>query len=115
MSVENFKEFVKNLNAEMNAVNRKYPNAEDNNCGSCLEKLNIFTRYTETLADNCQNLHGKVHTESMPSGSICTGANTKIRDDLNVVRNCLENRIQMEEQAIETLLEGRNGAKRISN
>lgn len=82
---QNFEDFIKNRNTELHIVDQKYSNK--------MSKAN----YTTDLIIN-----------SIPSRSMCTDANTNIQDDMNLVRNCLDNRLQMDEQAIDALLQGKH-------
>lgn len=108
-NVENFEEFLKNLNEELEAVCQQHPNddGENDDCADFSDKLNIFSRYMMELIDS--GLCDDVEIESTPSQSMCTDGNTKIQSDLNKVRICLENHIQLADHAIDSLLEGKNG------
>lgn len=106
-NLQNFEDFIKNLNDDLDTVDEKYPDEqESDNCAKCLEKLNIYTRYTMALINS--NSRDNVESQQSIPSPLCTDGNPKIQDDLNVVRNVLDNRIQLEEQAIDSLLEGKN-------
>lgn len=108
---ESFEVFLKNLNDDLNTIDEKYPNDEENDsCTKCMEKLNIYTRYTMALI-NSGWFHARDNaeaTQSIPSRSLCTDGSSKIQEDLIAVRNCLDDRIQLEEQAIDSLFQGMN-------
>lgn len=108
--LQNFEDFIKNLNDDLDTVDEKYPDEqESDNCAKCLEKLNIYTRYTMALINSkCYHSRDNVESQQSIPSPLCTDGNPKIQDDLNVVRNVLDNRIQLEEQAIDSLLEGKN-------
>lgn len=104
---QNFEDFIKNLNDELYSIDQKYSNETDNeNCTKCLEKLTVYTRCTTHLLNNCYGRHSSQSAgeiESVPRRS-----NANIHDDMNLVRTRLEHRIQMDEQAIDSLSQGRH-------
>lgn len=103
-SQQNFKDFVKNLNDELSGIDQKYPDAnESDNCAKGLEKLNVYTRFTTDLINSglCYAL------EYSENGTIAI-ENLQSQNALNDVRNVLNNRIEMEEQAIDSLLKGKD-------
>lgn len=107
--LQNFEDFLKSLNGELSALDEKHPADEKNDsCTKCLEKLNIYTRSTMSLLNSgwYHALH-KNAVEVTASRSLCTDGHAKIQQDFNVVRNCLDNRIQLEEQAIDSLVQGK--------
>lgn len=75
----NFVDSIKNVN-ELNAVDQKNSNVMDSdNCETSLEKL---------------------------KGSPCFNACEKVQKDLNIVRNCLQNLMQMGKKTNDALMEG---------
>lgn len=70
------------------------------------------------LSSDRYNFCNEYESESMPWNSLGDSsyydANAKIQSDLSVVRDCLGHRLQTEEQAISSLLEG-SGQKKNPN
>lgn len=92
---------VKNFQDELDSIDEKYQDdTESENCAKCLEKLNIYTRFVADLI----NLHGDLDDVSI--SSTLEETNAKIQYDLNVVRDCLDNRKEIEKHAIDSLSEG---------
>lgn len=108
--VQNFGDFVQSLNDELHTVDQKYSDDGENaNCAKCWEKLNIYARYTTNLINNGRYYSRDIsENESIPSRSLCSDGNTNIQANMNAVRSCLHNRIQMEDQAIDSLLQGKH-------
>lgn len=86
---QSFEKFIQNLNDELGAISQKYPKNEEAN------------------DDSRWHSPDDVRTESTLNRLLCTDGNAKIQNNLNAVRNCLGNRIQVEQQAIESLSEGK--------
>lgn len=98
---------VKNFQDELDSIDEKYQDdTESENCAKCLEKLNIYTRFVADLIDRglFHNLHGDLDDVSI--SSTLEETNAKIQYDLNVVRDCLDNRKEIEKHAIDSLSEG---------
>lgn len=89
--MENFEEPERNLNDKLDAVSQKNPKdgEENDSCANYLEESHIFPQYT------------------MVPNRFSTNGYAKIRNDLSAVRDCLGNRMQVEEQAVKSLLEGK--------
>lgn len=115
MSNENlqpkFEDYIENLNKELDVVDQKYPDdGESDNCAKCLEKLNVYTRYTMGLINNGWHYLGKLGYENISNFnvSLCTDVPAAIQVDFKVVRDSFENPNQLKEQAIDSLLKGKS-------
>lgn len=93
---QNFEISVKNLNDELTCIDQKYPNRdESDNCAKCMEKLNVYTRFTTDLINNslCQSpdlSENENDSEESPSQNASDVAT-----------------IQMQERAIDSLIQGK--------
>lgn len=76
-------------------------NMETVQCLKCLMSSGQYNSYNEFENES-------MHGTNVGDSSSYYDANTKIQSDLNVVRDCLGHRLQTEEQAINSLLEGNN-------
>lgn len=113
-----FYEYVDRMKAELASVDAKYSqNDEADECEKYCEKLNIYTRYTDDLINNCvqylgviEHLRKELAASNNDTSSI--GSNSSICDatvqaDVNFIRKCLESRTEMEEKAFDSLMQGK--------
>lgn len=100
---------VKSLQDELDRIDRKYPDdSESDNCAKCLEKLEVYTRFTPDLVDSSRYSHVQDDFYIETLSNTLDEVNAKIRNDLIVARDCLENRKEIEREAIDSLVEGKH-------
>lgn len=75
-------------------------------CAEIIEKINIYNDFITYLLNRVVFPHLDDDCNDVALPSTLEDANSKIQCDLNVVRDCLDNRKQIEEHAIDLLSEG---------
>lgn len=110
---ENLKQkiIMEKLQEELDRLDEKYP--DDNDCAKCFEKLDIYGWYLPNLADSAhqpiaESIDIDTFTDALEDTRI------KIQNELNSARDCLDNRTDIEKQAIDSLTEGKR-IKRLCN
>lgn len=79
---------------------------ESEKCGEVLKKLNTYRRFITDLINRVDFQENHACLDDVPISSTLEEANAQIHDDLNVARDCLDNRKEIENHAIDLLLEG---------
>lgn len=82
--------------------------SENDKCCEILEKIDIYSNFMWDLLNRMACKNGKIpdDLDNISITSSLEDANAKIQSDLNVVRDCLDNRKQTELHAIDLLSEG---------
>lgn len=104
---------MENLQEELDRIDEKYPDDNENdNCARCFEKLDIYGRYLPDLMDNTPYDNFRDEFDIVPYSNTIEDSKAKIQHELNVARDCLDNRKDIEKQAIDSLSEGKHISQR---
>lgn len=111
---EAFNDFVRHGQAELDRIDQQYP-ADDDNKEECLkyiEKLNVYKNFTESLIENgfkyidvIAHLNGEL-SKSDPdvTSTASTVADETIFEDFVFLRECVDKRVGLEEEAMNALV-----------
>lgn len=121
-----FHEYVNRMKAELASVDANYC-ADDSKSESAknLEKLDIYSRYTDDLIcnsyqyldviDHLRKELARNNSDTLSIGSSSTISEGTVEDDMNFVRQCLENRLGMEQKAFDSLMQGKTHSQNPHN